>query len=90
MANAGYSSDCKLVRNSIDEGNLLTIHESEHPISKRFKSALNELILNDKSYHYKYGGKTYYSHSAWSESEKILIKINQLRLKYWYWEKISF
>lgn len=90
MGNAGHSRDIKIINEAIKTGKQFKINDIEHPVSLFFKLRVNEEILaNDKLTPYKAGGKTYYSHSAWSKLDNILIKINQMRIRYWYWEIIE-
>lgn len=88
MANAGYSADNKFITEAIRSGKLIAINPNEHPLIQIFKEKINNLLLNDVVTPYKHSGRTYYSHSAWSNDGKVLIKINQIRQKNWFWDKL--
>ena len=87
MANAGYSADNKFIDQAIKVGKLIAINPDEHPIIQDFKNRINVLLLNDKVIPHKFHGKTYYHHTAYCDN-KLLIKINQIRMKKWFWDKL--
>ena len=77
MANNGYSHDKKVINKAIYAGKILQIKQGEHPVARRLKEYINYLIINDELRRNTYG-----------KLRRVTNKINQLRMKYWYWDKI--
>jgi len=88
MANAGYSADKKFITEAIQSGKLLTINKSEQPIIQIFKEKINNLLLNDVVRTETWNGKKYDVHSAWGDKYNLLIKMNQIRQKNWFWDRL--
>jgi hypothetical protein len=88
MADAGYSADKKFIAEAIRSGKLLHSTKEEHPIIQSFKHRINFLLLDDVLTPHKYDGKKYYSHSAWGGMYQLLVKMNQIRMKNWFWDKL--
>ena len=89
MANAGYSSDCKLLNQLIISGKTLPIKDTDSIMMIKIKELMNLTVLEDEITNCDYFGKKYKSHSAWSKETPTLIKINQLRQKYWNFKEIK-
>lgn len=89
MANAGYSNDNKLVTRLIKTGKQLSMNPTDPPYLVYIKTLINDLVINDVPEPHTWQGKKYYSHSAWVRSTKVLIKINQIRQRNWYWKNIT-
>ena len=89
MANAGYSSDYKLIRHSLDYGKILKIKSDDYYLQKYLKEYVNKLILGDVVTNECWNGKNYLRHSSWDNVSKTAIKMNQLRLRHWYFKPIS-
>ena len=89
MANTGYSSDCKLFRYCIAESKLIKILNSDNFIELKLKEIINNLVRNDViSNRYYYGGK-YDFHSSWNFKGNALLRMNQIRTKYWYFKPLK-
>jgi len=88
MANAGYSADKKFITEAIRSGKLLDVKSTEQPLIQIFKEKINFLIKNDDITAHKFDGKKYYSHSAWGGMYQLLVKMNQIRMKNWFWDKL--
>lgn len=88
MADAGYSADNKLVVKLINEGKFIPIAQDDLPIVKEIKSKINNLVAEDKPKNSCYMGKTYIYHTAFEKMTRVLIKINQIRQKNWFFEKV--
>ena len=89
MANAGYSNDKKLIRSRMDSGKLIKLYPDDDKLQIIFKNYINNLISNDVITNEFYCGKNYLVHSSWKYVCKTLIKINQLRIKNWYFKEIK-
>lgn len=90
MANAGFSSDCKLIKETITSGKILKINDTDTSIEIKIKKMINDLVLTDEIINRTYGSNIKHQyHSSWGKMYKVLIKINQLRLKHWFFKAIS-
>lgn len=91
MANAGYSPDCKLLSKMIKDGTQLKYDAfKDSAVVCRIKDIMNRVVFEDKISYFTYNSKTKLEHhSAWIAETKALIKINQLRQKYWYFSPIK-
>lgn len=88
MANAGESSDCRLLTKLIKEGKTLPHRDEDSYLDWRIKHIMNKIVESDKvtkSYCPSIRKKTIIHHSAWSRMHKALIKINQIRQKNMYY-----
>lgn len=84
------SADCKLIEKAIFGGKCLKINKVDNTIEIQIKTMINHLVLEDKITSYtSCNGKKIPFHSSWTKMYKTLIKINQLRLKHWYFKSIS-
>lgn len=88
MADNGYSHDNKIISEAFQAGKILQIKQDEHFIARRLKEYINDLIINDEVKHRTFCGKSYPYHTSWGRMHRVTNKINQLRMKYWYWDKI--
>lgn len=88
MADNGYSHDNKVIHDAFTAGKILQIKQGEHFIARRLKEYINDLIINDEVKANTFCGKSYNYHTAWVRMHKVTNKINQLRMKHWYWDKI--
>jgi len=89
MANAGYSADKKFISQCIRDNKLLVIKPEEHPIIQDFKQRINVLLIEDEIKWYpSFNGKKYAVHTAWGRKYQLLIKINQIRMKNWFWDRL--
>lgn len=89
MANAGYSSDCILLTKLIQEQKQIKILPTDNDVEIIIKNKLNNLVLNDVISNFSLNDKKYLTHSAWEHKSKVLIKINQIRIKNWYFSKLK-
>jgi len=88
MGNNGNSNDKKFITEAIYGGKLLRINKNEPCVTRIIKEKINFLIINDRVTTIKHNGKKYDTHSAYYGMYKLLIKINRLRLKNWFWDKL--
>ena len=88
MADAGFSSDNKLIRNMIRENKLLNINSDDVGFIVDIKQRMNNLILEDTIKNSSFCGRKTEYHTAWGKSYRLLIKINQIRQKNWYFNPI--
>jgi hypothetical protein len=90
MTNAGFSPDCKIIKETLSNGKFLKVNDSDTPLEIKIKVMINRLVLDDETINRTYGnGVKYQYHSSWSKIYSVLIKINQLRLKNWFFKPIS-
>lgn len=89
MANAGNHHDTRLLKKMITEGKLIKIYPDDHPVAKKIKLRFNQIVGRDQPSNYRYNGKTYLTHSAWKQIDRTLIWVNQLRLRYWFFNPIQ-
>ena len=88
MADAGYSHDKKVISQLIKTGKQLPVLPTDPQLLIRIKTLVNRLIANDKAVNKTYLGTKYVYHSAWEHMTHTLIKINQTRIKNWFFVKI--
>lgn len=90
MADAGFSADKKFVDKYLHENKYVPIQPDDNPIVIEIKNNINDVIKNDKLIPKSYNNHKYYYHTAWENKYgKLLIKINQLRVKNWFWDKLK-
>lgn len=89
MANAGRHNDTQLIKKMIFDEKLIRIEPTDHHIAKQIKFRFNALVMTDTLRNGNYNGRKYVSHSAFRHVDKLLIRINQLRFKHWYFESIT-
>lgn len=89
MANAGRSSDSLLVKRLIKEGKYIKHYPGERWCVWDMKNRINKLILDDVVHNERYNGKNYEVHSAWRHTTRLMIKLNQIRLHEWYFDKLK-
>jgi hypothetical protein len=92
MANAGHSKDNKLVKQLLKTGKILPINYNEPDFVTKIKLLINDLVLNDKilTRTLPWGKHEKYEyHSAWERQTKVMIKINQIRIRNWYFNKLD-
>jgi hypothetical protein len=89
MANAGDSYDNVLIHKLIQEGRTLPIKESDDPIAIQIKEKINRVILEDETSNRNYNGYKYVSHTAYNRTFKLVIKINRIRQRNWYYKKLE-
>lgn len=88
MANSGNSSDCKLMRYCIVESKQIKVLDNDNFIKIKLKEIINNLIRCDTiTTRYYYGGN-YPLHSSWNLKNNALLKMNQIRTKYWYFKSL--
>ena len=85
----GSSSDCKLMKKAISSGKCLKVNDTDTSLEIKFKTMINHLVLEDELIYYNFNGKKISYHSSYRKKSKVLIKINQLRLKNWFFKPIS-
>jgi CTP:phosphocholine cytidylyltransferase-like protein len=88
MADNGYSHDNKVIHEAFQAGKILQIKQGEHFITRRLKEYINDLIINDEVKRMSLGKDSWDYHTSWSRMHRVTNKINQLRMKHWYWDKI--
>lgn len=88
MANAGNHSDTRLINQMIREEKLITISSDDHPIARKIKLRFNELVTKDERLPHTFNGKKYVGHTAWRKLHNLLLRVNQLRWKYFYFEPL--
>lgn len=85
MANNGNSSDYKIFRNHLWKDKLIPILETDNDIDLKLKNKMNFLI--DKwGYQLRQSG---YNNEMYHELKNIVININQIRQKYWYFKPLK-
>jgi len=91
MADAGFSSDYLLVRELIQNGKTLEINKDDCHLDKLIKAKINDVIVNDiVTKHYDSSMKyEYYWHTAYNRVFKLMIKINRIRQRNWYFKKLT-
>lgn len=89
MANAGNHNDTRLLKRMIKEGKLIRVIPNDNLMMTKIKLRFNSVVANDQSLKYRHDGKNYITHSAFSELNKTLIWVNQVRLRYWCFESIK-
>ena len=90
MANSGNSRDSTILRNCIFDGRCLKYNENDCFYDTLFKNIINKVVLSDVVTNHSWNGKTYYNHSAhFTSSKNAINKINQIRLKNWYFNPIN-
>ena len=89
MADAGYSADKKIIEHLIREEKFLKIKETDCAIITDFKKRINKLLEEDKIVCSTWCGKKCERHSAWDSMYQLLIKMNQIRIKKWYFKRIE-
>lgn len=88
MADNGYSHDNKVINEAFQAGKILQIKQDEHFIARRLKEYINDLIINDEIKRMSLGKDSWDYHTSWGRMHRVTNKINQLRMKHWYWDKI--
>ena len=78
-----------LVHELINKGKLLIISESEDCIVRSIKSKINDVIKNDIVTNERWNGHKFKHHSAWTKLDNLLIKINHIRQRNWYFKKLE-
>ncbi len=89
MANAGRHNDTRILKSMIKSGKLIKISPDDHAVVVKIKTLFNDIVLSDQPSNYTWNGKKIVTHSAWSRMNENLIKVNQLRVRHWYFKSIS-
>ena len=89
MSNAGNSADAVLFKKKVLANKLVLYVKLECCHQRTLKHMMNDFLLTDEI---KQGpsimGKTYHYHTALYNKEKLLTKMNQYRLRNWYFEPL--
>ena len=80
MANNGNSKDYKLFREYLLKDKLIPILDNEHKVHLILKIKMNKFIE-------KYGHM--WNKNAYREEKNLVININQIRQKYWFFESLK-
>ena len=85
MANNGNSKDYKLFREYLRKDKLIPILDNEHKVHLILKIKMNKFIEK-----YGYDIKQHmWNKNAHQEENNLVININQIRQKYWFFESLK-
>lgn len=85
MANNGNSSDYKIFRNHLCKDKLLPVLETDNKIDLLLKNKIN-IFIEKHGYEARRG--MYFNH-FFEEKRNLVINLNQIRQKYWYFKPLK-
>lgn len=86
MTNAGFSSDYKLFRKLMDDDVLIKIHKDDDALAVLIKTKMN-IVLQEPEHLSQWNYDEYLKQHY--TRKKLIIKINQIRQKNWYFDKLK-